>query len=201
MVHALVVLSAFASQYALPEHTGVEAGASTLILNEFMVLPVAASTQNAGQWVEIHNNSRNWVNLAGWSLVNHRGDIHLFGTFMLPPEGYFVLGGSSSYNDNGGYTPNAVWSGFSLAANGELTLYSPMQDYYEKVQWNSSWPVQYGASCERINPGWDSGLSSSWGLSQSTFGNGDFGTPGTLNSIYSNSFVQNSWAFIKAFMN
>lgn len=197
----ILVLLAVTSQFNAEISGDVTSGASPLIINEFMVLPTASTTQLSGQWVEIHNRSQDWVNLSGWTLQNHAGDIHIFGTYMLPPEGYFVLGASPVYNENGGYTPNGVWSDFALSRYGELTLYSPGRDYADMVDWDGSWPVENGASCERINPGWESGISSSWGASQTAFGLGDLGTPGEQNSIYSNSFAQNSWAFIKAFIN
>ena len=63
-----------------------------------------------------------------------------------------------------------------------------------------SWSIQPGTSCERLNPGLVSNLSSTWDYSTLTYGNGDMGTPGDQNSVYVNSFAQNSWAFIKAFV-
>lgn len=201
MIPAVIAVLTLGSHAGVPMDAGLESGASSLIINEFMVLPDHSSTQLTGQWVEIYNNSRDWVNLGGWSLVNHRGDTHVFPAYMLPPEGYYVLGASGSPSENGGYTPNGVWSNFRLARYGELTLYSPSHAYSDRVNWNHSWPVVNGASCERINPGWEPGLPSSWASSLHTYGNGDLGTPGAQNSVFTNSFVQNSWAYIKAFIN
>lgn len=198
MHFAILIL---AGRLVAPLDGGATSGSSPLIINEFMVLPTASSSELSGQWVEIYNKSRDWVNLSGWSLVNHRGDVHYFGTYMLPPESYYVLGANGIHSENGGYSPNGIWSGFSLSRYGELTLYSPGQDYSDMVNWDGTWPVEQGFSCERINPGWESGLPSSWGAAQSPFGFGDLGTPGSQNSVYSNSFAQNSWAFIKAFIN
>ncbi|MFO7626438.1 MAG: lamin tail domain-containing protein [Candidatus Fermentibacteraceae bacterium] len=191
---------AVTAQFSAPIDGITASGASSLIINEFMVLPVASSTELKGQYVEIHNRSGEWVNLAGWSLENHQGDTYYFSSYMLPPSAYFVVGACALSSENGGYYPNAVWTSFMLSRYGEVTIYSPDHDYADKVDWNGAWPVYSGASCERINPGWESGLSSSWGASVSTFGQGDYGTPGQQNSVYSNSFAQNSWAFIKAFI-
>ncbi len=200
-MHALMYLFALTAQIAAPVDGDITSGATPLIINEFMALPTASSTQLKGQWVEIYNKSSEWVNLAGWSIENHLGDVHLFASFMLPPDGYYVVGASSLHDENGGYSPNGLWADFSLSRYGEVTLYSPSHDYSDRVDWDVTWPVHDGASCERINPGWESGLPSSWGVSISVFGLGDMGTPGCQNSVYSNSFVQNSWAFIKAFIN
>ncbi len=200
-MQGILVLLAVTSQYNAYIPEDVTCGVSPLIINEFMVLPSASTTRLSGQWVEIHNRSQNWMNLSGWTLQNHAGNTYVFGTYMLPPEGYFVLGASSVYSENGGYSPNSVWSDFFLARYGELTLYSPGRSCTDIVDWDDSWPIESGASCERINPGWESGIPSTWGVAQNTFGSGDLGSPGEKNSIYSNSFAQNSWAFIKAFIN
>ena len=165
-----------------------------------MVLPTASSSELKGQYVEIYNRSDDWVNLAGWSLKNHQGDVYYFSSYVLPPSGYFVVGACALGSENGGYTPNAVWNAFMLSRYGEVTIYSPNSEFADKVDWNGSWPVCSGASCERINPGWESGQPSTWAAGEYTFGQGDYGTPGHQNSVYSNSFAQNSWAFIKAFI-
>lgn len=200
-MQGLILLMAVTAQMSAPVDSITISGTSNLIINEFMVLPVASSSELKGQYVEIFNRSSEWVNLAGWSLENHQGDVYYFGSYMLPPSAYFVVGACALSSENGGYYPNAVWNSFMLSRYGEVTIYSPNRDFADKVDWNGTWPVQSGASCERINPGWESGLSSSWGASLCTFGQGDYGTPGQQNSVYSNSFAQNSWAFIKAFIN
>lgn len=199
-MQGIMLLMAVTAQFTAPIDDITANGNSSLIINEFMVLPLASSTELKGQYIEIFNRSSEWVNLAGWSLENHRGDVYCFSSYMLPPSAYFVVGASALGSENGGYYPNAVWSSFPLSRHGEVTIYSPDRDFSDKVDWNGGWPVQSGASCERINPGWESGLSSSWGVSVNIFGQGDYGTPGHQNSVYSNSFVQNSWAFIKAFI-
>lgn len=199
-MQGLILLMAVTAQVSTPIDGISTSGTSSLIINEFMVLPEASSTELKGQYIEVYNRSSEWVNLSGWSLENHQGDLYHFSSYMLPPSGYFVVGACGVISENGGYSPNAVWSSFPLTRYGEVTLYSPNHDYSDKVDWNGTWPVCNGASCERINPGWESGLSSSWGASVYTFGLGDCGTPGQQNSVYSNSFVQNSWAFIKAFI-
>ncbi|MCK4672308.1 MAG: hypothetical protein KAT47_07135, partial [Candidatus Aegiribacteria sp.] len=121
-------------------------------------------------------------------------------TYLLPPDGYYVLGACGEESMNGGLVPDYVYSNFTINDTGRLTLRSPSREIIDEIIYTSSWPVTAGHSCERINPGWISSTSSTWDESTITFGNGDFGTPGSLNSVYENSFAQNSWAFIKAFV-
>jgi hypothetical protein len=191
---------AVVAQTSAPIDGMAGSGASSLIINEFMVLPTASSSELKGQYVEIYNRSNDWVNLAGWSLENHQGDIYYFSSYLLPPSSFFVVGACALGSENGGYSPNAVWNSFMLSRYGEVTIYSPNSEFADKVDWSGSWPVCSGASCERINPGWESCQPSTWAAGENTFGQGDYGTPGLQNSVYSNSFAQNSWAFIKAFI-
>jgi hypothetical protein len=172
----------------------------TLVVNEIMINPVESSSAAMGQWIELYNNSSDWVNLSEWTIVNQSGDEIQFSSLVIPPEGFFVVGASSITGENGNYTPDAVWGSFSLSMTGSLKLSSTGNDSQEFFSWNSSWNIIPGASLERLNPGWSAADPESWKHSYTVYGNGDLGTPGHQNSVYSNSFGQNTWAFIKAFV-
>ncbi|MCK5132776.1 MAG: lamin tail domain-containing protein [Candidatus Sabulitectum sp.] len=171
-----------------------------LIMNEIMIDPLASSSTDMGQWIELYNNSGDWVNLSEWTIENQSGDEIQFSSHVIPPDGYFVVGSSAISSENGDYTPNAVWGSFSLSANGSLLLSSAGSDSQEFFSWNSSWDIEPGASLERLNPGWAASDRESWNHSTTEFGAGDLGTPGGQNSVFSNGFGQNTWAFIKAFV-
>ncbi len=171
-----------------------------LVINEIMIDPLASSSTDMGQWIELYNNSGNWENLSEWIIVNENGDEIQFSSHVIPPDGYFVVGASGIYGDNGNYTPDAVWGSFSLSPSGSLLLSSNCADSQEFFSWNSSWDLEPGASLERLNPGWTASDRESWGHSTTEFGAGDLGTPDEQNSIFSNGFGQNTWAFIKAFV-
>jgi len=171
-----------------------------LVLNEIMIDPLASSSMLMGQWIELYNNSGDWVNLSAWTIENQNGETIAFSSMIVAPESYFIVGASAITSENGGYTPDAVWGSFSLSNEGSLTLASRYNDSSEYVEWNSSWNLLAGASLERLNPGWASSDRGSWSHSTSSFGDGDLGTPGSQNSVYSNGFGQNTWAFIKAFV-
>lgn len=171
-----------------------------VVINEFMAHPLASYTETDGEWVELYNRSGDWVNLSGWVLSNALGQAVTMSTYLLPPEGYYVLCACGDESMNGGLDPDYVYSNFMINDTGRLTLSSHSREIIDEIVYTSSWPITEGRSCERINPGWISNMPSTWDESTLTFGNGDFGTPGTLNSVYENSFAQNSWAFIKAFV-
>ncbi len=172
----------------------------TLVFNEIMIDPVASSSTNMGQWIELYNNSNDWVNLSEWTIVNQSGDEIQFPSLVIPPEDYFVVGASSIADENGNYTPDAVWGSFSLSLTGSLLLSSVGSDSQEFFSWNNSWNLVPGASLERLNPGWSVSDPESWQHSTIQYGAGDLGTPGEQNSVFSNGFGQNTWAFIKAFV-
>ncbi len=173
---------------------------SPVILNEFMSTPMASSSEAEGEWIEIYNRSDSYVNLCGWRIQNQAGATVTLTTYLLPPGAYYVLGSSSDTARNGGYTPDFVYSGFGMPSAGILSLVNPEGQTVESLSYGAGWPVVPGSSCERINPGWMAGISSSWGQSTTPYGSGDDGTPGAINSVFENSFADNTWAFIKAFV-
>jgi hypothetical protein len=173
---------------------------SPIIINEFMATPMASSTEAEGEWIELHNRSSEWVNLSGWRIENQSGATIPLSTFLVQPGGYFVLGACGDPSRNGGYTPDHIYSGFRINSSGELRLYTSGGDLAEDIVYSGAWPIMPGCSCERINPGWVGGIMGSWSTALNSFGDGDLGTPGLENSVYQNSFAENTWAFIKAFV-
>jgi hypothetical protein len=173
---------------------------SPMIINEFMATPSASASEAEGEWIELYNRSSEWVNLSGWRIENQSGATILLTTYLVQPGGYFVLGASADPFRNGGYTPTLVYAGFRINSSGELRMYNAQGELAEDIVYSGSWPVLSGRSCERINPGWVGSIAGSWAAAVGSFGDGDLGTPGLVNSVYQNSFAENTWAFIKAFV-
>lgn len=173
---------------------------NSVVINEFMEAPQSSSTETDGEWIELFNNTDNWINLSGWTIENNYGQEIILSTYLLPPRSYYVLAACGNENLNGGFTPDFVYGSFTIQDTGTISLLSISSILIDEIQYDSSWPIAAGFSCERINPGWVSSLASSWDLSTLSYGDGDMGTPGAQNSVYENSFAQNSWAFIKAFV-
>lgn len=171
-----------------------------LVINEIMIEPMFAATTEMGQWIELYNNSGSWINLSEWTIENENGQVIEFSTILVPPQGYFLVGASAIQSENGDYTPDAVWGDFALSDEGSLLLEDERINNQEFLSWNASWDLYPGASLERINPGWSANDRDSWCHSVDAYGNGDLGTPGTQNSVFSDGFGQNTWAFIKAFV-
>lgn len=172
----------------------------SIVINEFMANPQNSCTENDGEWIELYNNTSEWINLSGWILENNFCQKIILSTYLLPPNSYFVLAASGNESLNGGFTPDYVYGDFTIHNSGSITILSGSMAVIDEIEYDSSWPIQEGISCERINPGWVSNLVSTWDYATIAYGNGDMGTPGSQNSVYINSFTQNSWAFIKAFV-
>mgnify|MGYP006290684895 CR=1 FL=1 len=182
---------------------GLEYGqlsSTSVVINEFMAEPLSSFTEHDGEFVELYNTTGGWINLSGWMLENASGQKIQLNTYLIPPESYCVLAACGNQNLNGGFTADYVYGSFDIESTGRLVLYNGAHEQVDRVEYDAGWPVQPGASCERINPGWISSTPSSWDCALSVFGSGDRGTPGLQNSVYQNSFTQNSWAFIKAFV-
>lgn len=194
----LIVLMIFAQTPQVAD--GGILSSNSLVLNEFMASPQNSSTEADGEWIELFNNTGDWINLSGWTIENNYGQQIVLTTYLLPPSGYYVLAACGDESLNGGLTPNYVYCTFTIHDNGRLSLYSSSRTLVDEIEYDAMWPIQTGFSCERINPGWVSNHASTWALALNSFGAGDMGTPGTQNSVYENSFAQNSWAFIKAFV-
>ncbi len=173
---------------------------NSVVLNEFMPHPSRSCTEADGEWIELYNNTNDWINLSDWVVKNNYGEEITLATYLLPPDGYFVLGSCGDESLNGGLTPNYVYGNFTIHESGSITLFNSVNSLIDEIEYDSSWPIEAGISCERINPGWISNHRSTWDFATMIFGSGDMGTPGTQNSVYENSFAQNSWAFIKAFV-
>jgi len=171
-----------------------------IILNEFMAEPLASCSEELGEWIELFNRSGGWINLSGWSIENELGQVVTFPTYLIPPEGFFVLASCSDISMNGGVSPDFTYNFFRIQNTGRLILRNPSKGIVDELIYDGEWPVSTGSSCERINPGWVTSLSSTWARATDVYGDGDYGTPGQMNSVYENSFAQNSWAFIKAFV-
>ncbi len=173
---------------------------NSVVLNEFMAHPSASCTEADGEWIELYNASGNWINLSGWIVENSLGEQITLATYLLPPEGYYVLAACGNESLNGGFSADFVYDNFRINNTGRITILSSSRTVVDEIEYNATWAVQAGSSCERINPGWVSSSASSWDYAIQIYGSGDMGTPGSRNSVYSNSFAQNSWAFIKAFV-
>ncbi|WP_445734095.1 lamin tail domain-containing protein [Mariniflexile sp.] len=164
-----------------------------IIVTEIMQNPDKVSDAN-GEWFEVHNITTAPIDMNGWKLTDHNSSSYLnntIGTTIVPAGGYLVLStnGDSSTNGNipvvnydfggsGTGLGNALGSIVLTAENTEI----------DRVDWTNSgsFPVPTGASMELSTTAYNSVLNdngANWGLGTTAYGDGDLGTPGTVNDF------------------
>jgi len=163
-----------------------------VIITEIMMNPTMV-TDADGEWFEVYNTKSYDLDMKGMKISTVSGSFHLITTSeIIPANSYFVFAKSSDSNLNGGVTADYVYSGISLAnSGGHLLIYSPSQNYYERVEWdNTNYPINAGSSMT-LDPSQLSQRNSNgnsytndwvnWCTASSTYGLGDYGTPGSAN--------------------
>ena len=162
--------------------------AGDLIITEIMQDPAAVSDGN-GEWFEIYNTTGSAINIQGWVIKDNGSDSHTIGSFIsVPAGGYVVLGNNDNNSTNGGVTVDYEYTGYTLAnSDDEVVLYLPDgTTEIDRVNYDGGpgFPDPAGASMS-LDPdhynstGNDDG--SHWCIAFSTFGDGDKGTPGSVN--------------------
>ena len=160
-----------------------------LVINEINYH--SSDSYDSDDWIEIYNNSNNTVNMDSWVLKDEN-DEHIFiiaaHTEILPGQ-YLVfcsdtLKFAALFPDIESYYGNL---GFGLGKGGDIVrLFDSNGLLVDMVEYDDTlpWPIQAdgnGATLELINPFLDNSISKNWSASE---GNG---TPGTLNSVYSDN--------------
>ncbi|MEX1279736.1 MAG: lamin tail domain-containing protein [Acidimicrobiia bacterium] len=160
-----------------------------LVITEVMADPAAVSDDD-GEWFEVHNPTDRPVDLLGWRVSDHDGDLHRVDVSVeVPAGGYLVLGRSADRAANGGVPVAHAYGTDVRLSNGadELVLADPAGTPVDRIVWDDDWPRPVGSSISLVNATIDRSLSGPqaignepWGWCESaiTFGFGDRGTPG-----------------------
>ncbi|MBA3889292.1 MAG: DNA/RNA non-specific endonuclease, partial [Gemmatimonadaceae bacterium] len=165
------------------------ASSATLVISELMRDPVNAESMSWGQWFEVHNYGTTPIDLNGWTIISagsNQPDHVVSSSVVVAPGMYAVLGRGADQARNGGValdynyftgTSNTIW----LDASDFLMLVDGEGARADSVAWTS---LPRGVSVALRDPALPHTdvASSAWGFSTSTYGDGDFGTPGTANT-------------------
>lgn len=168
-----------------PEDTITPPVGNTLVLNEIMYDP-KKSKDDFGEWVEVYNPTNAEVDLDGWTLKDKGSNVHVIsGSVPVAPGGYALLARDGSSSQNGGITPDYVYTDFFLANGGDsVQLVDPAGKTVDTLSYQveGAWPLATpGVSIELKDPGLDNSAGGSWELAVVPFGDGDLGTPGAPN--------------------
>lgn len=182
--------------------------ADVIIINEIMQNPSAVS-DTYGEYVELANLSGADVDIEGWTFGDNdyesfiiHGDTTGYGyeggggSTIVPAGGFLVLGSSVDISINGGAPVDFEYGGYgeidaiTLAnSSDEVILYDATGATVDIVEYDGGtiWPDPTGISMEFIPDslaaGADNNTGTNWQEAWTTFGDGDYGTPGAANSV------------------
>lgn len=160
-----------------------------ILITEFMSNPSAVS-DTKGEWVEIMNISDKSLLLNGLTISDLGSNSHTISAdndIILEAGEFYVLARNEDSSVNGGINPDYIYSNFTLGnSEDEIILTTSAEVIIDKVAYNSDWAILSGSSLElNIEKNDDSAndMPENWHLGIDTYGAGDLGTPGALNSI------------------
>ena len=69
------------------------------------------------EWVQLHNTSGSWINLANWTLRDKAGHVFVFGSYSIKPYGYVTI---HTGKGTGTRRPTAGPDGLPLTSGAKL---------------------------------------------------------------------------------
>lgn len=159
-----------------------------LIINEVIQNPAAVSDAT-GEWFEIYNTTGAGIDIDGWTIRDDGTDSHVInngGPLVVPAGGYLVLGINGDPLANGGYTPDYVYSSFTLGnSDDEVVLDDGAKVEIARIEYDGGpvWPDPNGASMAFMGTPAENNDGTKWDEEcTTTYGDGDYGTPGAANT-------------------
>ncbi|MCK5821229.1 MAG: lamin tail domain-containing protein [Bacteroidales bacterium] len=205
LIIMLVALTTLFLQFPVNGQNTPKSG--DLIITEFMVNPSAVS-DTKGEWIEIFNTSEDDLVLNGIVISDAGSNKHTLSSdedIIISAGGFFVMARNIDSDENGGLTPDYVYSNFSLGnSEDEIIISLDDKTILDEIAYNSDWPMYAGASLE-LNSGIDNPESnnthSQWHPAVDIYGAGDLGTPGKSNSVSSGVYNQDGIEYFESFPN
>lgn len=157
-----------------------------VVINEIMADPSPPVGLPDYEYLELLNRTNSAINLDGWKLIVGTSE-KTFGPFVLEAGGYLILAKKDAESDFIPYGSFYGFSSFSLTNSGQtLTLVDKSGTTISQIAYTNKWykdpdKEDGGWSLEQINPGNICSESENWKASE----NGQGGTPGSKNSVYS----------------
>ncbi len=168
------------------EPQAVEPG--DIVITEIMKNP-AAVDDGVGEWFELYNTTADPVDLNGWMLEDEGIDSHkifAYGGVVIPGKGHLVIGKSTDKETNGGVDVDYVCTNFNLSNKDDEIILSVYGVIIDQVAYDNgaAFPNTVGAALSLSPESYDAGLNDaggSWCDAPTTYGDGDFGSPGEAN--------------------
>ncbi len=169
----------------LLDEDGIAVG--NILITEVMTDP-NLGTEAYGEWFELYNDSSLDIDLYGWEVAQADGlegftiDEHL----SIGPGEFLTFVCSSNTSKNGGITPDYTYSrsDFELEDKRDTILLSVDGREIIGIEYRSTWGMTAGYTTQLDPDRFDDSVieeEDSWCAASSTFGLGDYGTPGDEN--------------------
>lgn len=161
---------------------------SPIVISELLGDPVNADGASWGEWFEVHNRSGAAIDLQGWTIASGGSSQppHVIqSSVVVPAGGYVVLGRGGDSGRNGG-----IELAYNYFTGSSSTIWLDNSDWLalrdgsgvtaDSVAWTS---LARGVSSgvRDLDADNTSVNGPNWGYSTTTFGAGDYGTPGAPN--------------------
>lgn len=158
-----------------------------VVITEILKYP--SSRADDADWFEIKNVTNAPILLNDITVKDNERFSHLITAttdIVVNPGQYFVLGGSTDMNLNGGVQVDYAWGGdFPLSSLDEITLETAAGVVVDTVTYNAPLGYQLGVTTQVGNQhdllSVDNDDTQLWCAGRTGFGAGDLGTPGTAN--------------------
>lgn len=153
------------------------ASVSDLLITEIMANPSAVTDTN-GEWFELFNPTDSSINLSGITLSDAGSNSYVISSgsdLWIDSGNYFVMARNGSRLNNGGFTADYVYANFILGNSSDQIIFSDGLNELLRFDYEAGF-VANGASMELLS---ESMLAGNYAASMSTYGAGDFGSPGS----------------------
>ncbi len=158
-----------------------------VIITEIIQNPDAVSDAN-GEWFELYNTTDLNIDIEGWEIKDSGSNSHIISeSLVIPAKGFAVLGKNSDINSNGGVSLNYAYeSGMTLNnTSDDIILVATNDVIIDEVSWDNgaTFPKPTGKSMSLKVDQLDylsNDDGANWEEATTTYGDGDFGTPGVL---------------------
>ncbi len=157
-----------------------------VVITEIMQNPDAVSDAY-GEWIELYNATGSGIDIDGWTVGDGESEEHTIdngGALVIPAGGFVMLGRNDDMSVNGGYACDYRYSGINLANGADRVVIREGGSTIDSVAYDdgATFPDPTGASMELNDAAAENNDGVNWDeCVVSTFGDGDYGTPGAAN--------------------
>lgn len=159
--------------------------AGSIIITEIMKNPVAVDDA-FGEYFEVYNTTGASIDMQGWVISDADSDSHTITTSVIVPSmGYAVFGRNETFAVNGGVTVAYQYSDIFMSNSTDEVQIECSGAMIDAVAYtDAAFPDTTGVAMELSTNAYTSTANdngANWADATSTFGSGDFGTPGAVN--------------------